>query len=121
MWANLLGGQREELVIGSGRGGQLGIYAGAAGGALADVYGDGTLDDVRGRAGDSGAIPGGEPIRRLYRNVGGRLGDMDEENRRVLAKVGLVNGAVWSDSGRGRVCPGSDPGVRMGTDPGVYE
>jgi hypothetical protein len=33
---------------------------------------------------------------RIYRNVGGRL-QLDEENSRVLEKVGLVNGAVWSD------------------------
>ena len=161
---NLLGGQREELVIGSGRGGQLGIYApdgkgsltnisttstlpedltgivGWVGGtnngralvmgrdnyefpsqppsasvigtphwrqdlpeakastgplAVADVYGDGTLDlFVGGRV-----IPGRYPEAadsKLYRNVGGQL-RLDEENSRVLEKVGLVNGAVWSD------------------------
>ena len=188
-WVNLLGDQREELVIGSGRGGQLGIYApdgkggltnlpttfiwpedlagivgwvggsneralvvgrdnyefeaggskGAArpvwtfaGGkanyeiqgsppsasvislvpqpekrdlpeaqastgplAVADVYGDGKLDlFVGGRV-----IPGRYPEAadsKIYRNVGGQL-EVDEENSRALEKVGLVNGAVWSD------------------------
>jgi hypothetical protein len=188
-WVNLLGDQREELVIGSGRGGQLGIYApdsqggmtnlptpftwpedlagmvGWVGGtngralvvgrdnyefepgstkgssrpvwtfaggkanyeiqgnppsasvislvsqpeqrdlpetkastgplAVADVYGEGKLDlFVGGRV-----IPGRYPEAadsRIYRNVGGQL-QLDEENSRVLEKVGLVNGAVWSD------------------------
>ena len=165
-WVNLLGDQREELVIGSGRGGQLGIYApdgkggmtnlpttftlpedltgivGWVGGtnngralvvgrdnyestdappsasvlgfgptqwkqylpeakastgplAVADVYGDGKLDlFVGGRV-----IPGRYPEAadsRIYRNMGGQL-QLDEENTRVLEKVGLVNGAVWSD------------------------
>ena len=63
--------------------------------AVADVYGDGTLDlFVGGRV-----IPGRYPEAadsKLYRNVGGQL-RLDEENSRVLEKVGLVNGAVWSD------------------------
>jgi hypothetical protein len=44
-------------------------------------------------------IPGRYPEAadsRIYRNVGGQL-ELDEENSRVLEKVGLVNGAVWSD------------------------
>jgi hypothetical protein len=165
-WVNLLGDGREELVIGSGRGGQLGVYApdglggmtslraasslpedltgivGWVGGtnngralvmgrdnyesaghppsasvagfgpghwkqdlpearastgplAVADVYGEGKLDlFVGGRV-----IPGRYPEvadSRIYRNVGGQL-ELDEENSRVLEKVGLVNGAVWSD------------------------
>jgi hypothetical protein len=164
-WVNLLGDRREELVIGSGRGGALGIYApdgmgglsrlpatsalpedltgivGWVGGtneralvvgrdnyefssntpsasvtgffpthwkqdlpvtkastgplAVADVYGDGKLAlFVGGRV-----IPGRYPEAadsRIYRNVGGQL-VLDEENSRVLEKVGLVSGAVWSD------------------------
>jgi hypothetical protein len=164
-WVNLLGDGREELVIGSGRGGNLGVYAPdgngglvplpakstltedlagivgwvpSAGGralvvgrdnyesprsppsasvftyvpapqkqhlpampastgplAVADVYGDGTLDlFVGGRV-----IPGRYPEAadsRIYRNVAGQL-ELDQENSRVLEKVGLVNGAVWSD------------------------
>lgn len=63
--------------------------------AVADVYGDGTLDlFVGGRV-----IPGRYPEAadsKLYRNRDGQL-ELDEANSRVLAKVGLVSGAVWSD------------------------
>jgi hypothetical protein len=63
--------------------------------AVADIYGDGNLElFVGGRV-----IPGRYPEAadsRIYRNVGGQL-QVDEENSRVLEKVGLVNGAVWSD------------------------
>jgi enediyne biosynthesis protein E4 len=63
--------------------------------AVADIYGDGKLElFVGGRV-----IPGRYPEAadsRIYRNVGGQL-EMDQENSRVLEKVGLVNGAVWSD------------------------
>jgi hypothetical protein len=164
-WVNLLGDNREELVIGSGRGSELGVYAyDGKGGmrhlrasailpedltgivgwsrstngralvvgrdnyetssnppsasvfsyvptpqeqdlpratastgplAVADIYGDGNLDlFVGGRV-----IPGRYPEAadsRLYRNVGGHL-QLDEENSRLLEKVGLVSGAVWSD------------------------
>ena len=62
---------------------------------MADVYGDGKLDlFVGGRV-----IPGQYPEAadsKIYRNVDGQL-VLDEENSRVLEKVGLVNGAVWSD------------------------
>jgi enediyne biosynthesis protein E4 len=164
-WVNLLGDRREELVIGSGRGGELAIYApdgkggmtrtrttsnlpedlagivgwvrganertlvvgrdnyesqgkppstsvvsfsGTPGSqdlpetrtstgplAVADIYGDGNLDlFVGGRV-----IPGRYPEAadsRIYRNVGGQL-QLDVENSRLLEKVGLVSGAVWSD------------------------
>jgi hypothetical protein len=165
-WVNVLGGQREQLVVGSGRGGWLWGYAydglggmmhvplltfpmpedltgivGWVGGAgeralvlgrdnyettdtpssasvisyvpvlkkqdlpatkaspgplaVADVYGEGSLAMfVGGRV-----IPGRYPEAtdsRIYRNVGGQL-ELDEENSRKLEKVGLVNGAVWSD------------------------
>ncbi len=165
-WVNVLGGHREQLVIGCGRGGWLWAYTydglggmihlpiitfpmtedvtgivGWVGGAgeralalgrdnyetsnnpssaavisfvptlkkqdlppakastgplaVADVYGDGTLAMfVGGRV-----IPGRYPEAadsKIYRNVGGQL-VLDEENSRVLEKVGLVNGAVWSD------------------------
>jgi hypothetical protein len=164
-WVNLLGDRREALVIGSGRGGNLGVYAPDGKGglihaaanstlpedltgivgwvpgpngralvvgrdnyespgsppsasvfsyvpapqkqnlpataastgplAVADVYGDGKLDlFVGGRV-----IPGRYPEAadsRIYRNVEGKL-VLDEENSRVLEKVGLVSGAVWSD------------------------
>jgi hypothetical protein len=164
-WVNLFGDNREELVIGSGRGGNLGVYVPDGKGALvhvpaksvlpedltgvvgwvpgpsaralvmgrdnyespagppsatvisyvpaprkqdlpatpastgplavADIYGDGQLDlFVGGRV-----IPGRYPEAadsRIYRNVEGQL-QLDEENSRVLSKVGLVNGAVWSD------------------------
>ena len=63
--------------------------------AVANVRGDGHLElFVGGRV-----IPGRYPEAadsRIYRNVGGQL-QLDEENSRVLEKVGLVNGAVWSD------------------------
>jgi hypothetical protein len=63
--------------------------------AIADVYGNGTLDlFVGGRV-----IPGRYPEAadsKLYLNHDGQL-ELDEENSRVLAKVGLVSGAVWSD------------------------
>ena len=164
-WVDLRGDKQEELVIGSGRGGNLGVYIPNTNGSLvhvlaksilpedltgivgwvpgpnaralvmgrdnyestgtppsasvvsyvptpqkqdlpatlastgplavADVYGDGKLDlFVGGRV-----IPGRYPEAadsKLYRNVAGRL-VVDEENSRVLEKVGLVNGAVWSD------------------------
>jgi enediyne biosynthesis protein E4 len=164
-WINLLGDEREELVIGSGLGGQLGIFAPDGKGgltrlqaasvlpedlngivgwvpganeralvvgrdnyesqshppsvsvvgfgpvhrkqdlpattastgplAVADVYGDGKLDLFVGGRVNPGRYPEAADSR-IYRNVGGQL-QLDEENSRVLEKVGLVNGAVWSD------------------------
>jgi hypothetical protein len=164
-WVNLLGDGREELVIGSGHGGVLGIYApdgkgglvhlqtastlpedlagivgwvrGANGRtlvvgrdnyessvnppsatiisflskpntqdlpptqastgplAVADVYGDGKLELFVGGRVNPGRYPEAADSR-IYRNVGGQL-ELDQENSRVLERVGLVNGAVWSD------------------------
>ena len=164
-WINLLNDNREELVIGGDRGGQLGVYAPDGKGgmmrlpttsllpealtgivgwvrgpneralvvgrdnyksqnnppsasvfgfvptpwqqdlpetktatgplAAADIYGDGNLGlFVGGRV-----IPGRFPEAadsRIYRKVEGQL-QLDAENSRVLEKVGLVSGAVWSD------------------------
>ncbi len=63
--------------------------------ALGDLDGDGQLDlFVGGRV-----VPGRYPeaaSSRLYRNRAGKF-QLDEEQSRVLASVGLVNGAVWSD------------------------
>jgi hypothetical protein len=164
-WVDLRGDKREELVIGSGRGGELGVYAPDGNGgmrhlrasailpedltgivgwsrgtngralvvgrdnyetlsnppsasvfsyaptpqqkdlpkatastgplAVADVYGDGNLDLFVGGRVNPGRYPEAADSR-LYRNVGGQL-QLDEENSRLLEKVGLVNGAVWSD------------------------
>jgi hypothetical protein len=164
-WINLLGDQQEELVIGSGRGGQLSIFTPDGKGgltrlqaasvlpedlngivgwvfganeralvvgrdnyesqshppsvsvvgfgpdhrkqdlpattastgplAVADVYGDGKLDLFVGGRVNPGRYPEAADSR-IYRNVAGQL-QLDEENSRVLEKVGLVNGAVWSD------------------------
>lgn len=63
--------------------------------AVADVYGDGHLDVfVGGRL-----IPGRYPEAadsKIYRDNGQQL-VLDVENSKVLEKVGLVTGAVWSD------------------------
>jgi enediyne biosynthesis protein E4 len=166
-WINLLGHDHEELVIGSGRGGEVAIYlpdgrgglvklptsapqplqedlAGIIGWvngegeramavgranyefkgdlasvslfgfvpkpvktdlpaakastgplAAADIFGDGHLGlFVGGRV-----IPGRYPEAadsRIYRVIDGKL-QLDVENSKVLEKVGLVSGAVWSD------------------------
>jgi hypothetical protein len=62
---------------------------------LGDVHGDGTLDlFVGGRV-----IPGRWPepaTSRLYRNTGNKF-VLDTENSGLLAHVGLVSGAVFSD------------------------
>lgn len=63
--------------------------------AVADVFGTGRLDVFVGGRVIAGRYP--EPAdSRLYRNVGGQL-QLDEDNSRLLQKIGLVNGAVWSD------------------------
>src|SRR5205814_3197221 len=60
--------------------------------ALADVDGDGNLDlFVGGRV-----VPGRYPepaASRIYRSDGNQL---DAENSRLLEKIGLVSGVVWS-------------------------
>ena len=166
-WVNLSGGKHEELVIGTGRGGESAIYVsnekgglmllptasgrpllqdltGIVGGirgtnqramivgrsnyeflgdlpsasmfsffpapakidlpvtkassgplATADIRGDGTLGLFIGGRVIPGRYP--EPAdSKIYRNIAGQL-QLDAENSRVLEKVGLVSGAVWSD------------------------
>src|SRR4029077_11493689 len=63
--------------------------------SLADVDGDGNLDlFIGGRV-----IPGRWPeaaSSRIYRHDG-KQWRLDAENSRLLEKIGLVSGAVWSD------------------------
>jgi hypothetical protein len=63
--------------------------------AVADIYGDGKLGLFVGGRMNPGLYPEAADSR-IYRNVEGKL-VLDEENSRVLEKVGLVSGAVWSD------------------------
>src|SRR2546426_11951415 len=63
--------------------------------AIADYDGDGDPDVFVGGRFSPGAYP--QPVSsRLYHQQDGRLG-LDETNQRVLDRIGLVSGAVWSD------------------------
>jgi hypothetical protein len=63
--------------------------------ALGDFAGDGTLELFVGGRSVPGRYP--EPASSmLFRNVGGRW-ELDAENTRRLAGVGMVSGAVWGD------------------------
>lgn len=63
--------------------------------AVADIDGDGDLDLFVGGRVVPGRFP--EPASsRVFRHDGQRL-QLDTENSRLLDRVGLVNGAVWSD------------------------
>jgi enediyne biosynthesis protein E4 len=63
--------------------------------ALGDVDGDGNLDLFVGGRVSPGRYP--EPVSsRVYRSMDGVF-KLDEANTRVLEKVGMVSGALWSD------------------------
>ena len=62
---------------------------------VADIDGDGDLDVFVGGRVIAGRYPESTDSK-IFRNVGGQL-QLDAENSRVLEKVGLVSGAVWSD------------------------
>ena len=63
--------------------------------AIADLRGEGTLELFVGGRVEAGRYP--EPVSsHLYRQVGGAW-QIDQDNTRVLEKVGMVSGAVFSD------------------------
>ncbi|OLD48245.1 MAG: hypothetical protein AUI63_03335 [Gemmatimonadetes bacterium 13_1_40CM_2_60_3] len=63
--------------------------------ALTDMDGDGNLDLFVGGRVIAGRYPEAASSR-VYRHLNGAW-QLDEENTRVLEKIGLVSGAVWSD------------------------
>jgi hypothetical protein len=72
-----------------------GTATGSGAMATADLDGDGDLDLIVGGTVMAGRYPEATPLR-VYRCTGEQL-ELDSENTKVLAGLGLVNGIVWSD------------------------
>jgi len=63
--------------------------------ALTDMHGDGNLDLFVGGRVIAGHYPAAASSK-VYRHLNGAW-QLDQENTRLLEKIGLVSGAVWSD------------------------